>query len=132
MMPPEPPTPPTPEHVKKVLFENRLPMRHEQAMQAAIFARLATLGFEIEHEVTLPGDAGRIDFTLKSSIGLLGIECKTVASANALARQLGRYGRTNLFAALVVITSRPVSLPLSFIQSQGQEIPILVWTVPAL
>lgn len=123
---------PTPTELRSIIFARRMPMVTESELQEAIAERLASASIAFDRELRLEGDAGRIDFAVMTTDGRLGIECKTKGGGMAWVRQLGRYGRTLLFTRLVLITTRPTTLPLSYIETSGANVPIDLWPVPAL
>lgn len=109
--------------VVAALTGKRLPLEDEKQTQAAICAALdAALGKDwVFREYRLK--AGIIDFVVVDhpGPGLIGIEVKLKGGARDISRQLARYADDFLIAGLVLVTARPMSLPLTL-----REKPIVV------
>lgn len=111
------------EHMRKVLAAlngKRFPFEDEKQTQAAIAAALAAAGLHAEREVPVAG--GVIDFVvtfyepspppLRSMCFLhVGIEVKIKGGAAAIRRQLAGYAADDRLDAIVLATSRAMSLP---------------------
>lgn len=132
-MTPDPDNLPTIAEVKQAIFATRLPATIEAQMQTAIGERLTAAGYGHQREHDLGKGHGRIDFSMMTREGLLGIECKTRTSGMEAARQLHKYGQSpHDFATLVLVTTMPVQLPINAVASRGRMIPVEQWQIPAL
>lgn len=65
---------------------------------------------------------GPVDF----AIGDLAVEVKVGGSALAIARQLIRYGQEARFTAVALVTTKPIRLPIEWIESPTGNKPIYV------
>ena len=80
---------------------HRYVWQNENQLQEGLAGALAASGWTVEREVRLSG-ASRIDLL----IGRVGVEVKIAGTVETVARQLQRYAASDLFDALVLVTSR--------------------------
>jgi hypothetical protein len=76
-------------------------------------------GIACEREVAT--ETGPVDFVLGGSVAL---EVKVRGSAMAVCRQVIRYLQDPRFAEAVIVTTRPMTLPLEAVQTPGGVKPI--------
>lgn len=80
---------------------HRYVWQNEDQLQEGLAGALTASGWTVEREVRL-SEVSRIDLL----IGRVGIEVKIAGTVEAVARQLQRYAASDLFDALVLVTSR--------------------------
>lgn len=77
-----------------------------------------------ERELTLPGDAGRIDFAVWDRGIRYGVECKVKTNGMSLWRQLERYAP--FFDALIVVTTWPTGERVELLRPGGYCMPATI------
>lgn len=75
----------------------------EMELHEGIAQVLALTGADVQREVSLPRNAGRIDFLVDA----VGIEVKVQGSPAQINRQLRRYAACPQIEELVLVTNRP-------------------------
>lgn len=93
--------------VTDLLSGRRFPLEDEKATQRAIADVLDANLDEWARECSV--DGGIIDFR---ALGDIGVEVKLKGQPAAILRQLERYAADPTLAALVLVTAKPVALPL--------------------
>jgi len=106
--------------VLDALKELRSPFAlYETDIHEMVKKRLTDAGLDFIHEAKL-GPGCRIDFL----VGTVGVEIKKgKPDVNALKRQLARYAASDSLSAIVVLSSRTVSLPKTVL---GKPVHVIV------
>ena len=94
--------------------------RSEAELHGIIERRLLAVG--ISHQREAPTATGPVDFAL----GSLAMEVKVAGSANDIARQIIRYLQEPQFTALVLVTARAITLPISHVETLEGDKPVHV------
>jgi hypothetical protein len=96
-------------HILDCLKGKRFPLEDEKETQAAIFEVLhARFGGAVERERRIVG--GIIDFFVSDGTG---IEAKIKGQRAAIVRQVGKYLKEEALTGLVLVTAKPVFLPVT-------------------
>lgn len=113
--------------LRALLKGQRLPANAEAQMKAAICRSLTAARWTFSEEFRLDSHS-RVDIAIPVPGHLpVGVELKTKGGANAITRQLIRYGLTRKLSAIVLVTQRPVVLTLSEVALDGAPpIPLIV------
>jgi len=90
--------------VVEVLDAEALPWVTERGLQDLAGDRLEMAGFEVDHEVQIPG--GRIDLLVKVDGARVGVEVKTAGTLGDLVSQLHRYAQSGKVDAVVALVGK--------------------------
>lgn len=105
--------------IRTALDGKRFPLEDEKQTQAAIYDALSAANLRVDREVSVAG--GVIDFVVTVSdpfpppcrgfrIRRIGIEAKIRGTRRGIVRQMIRYAADPGLCALVLVTSKPVTL----------------------
>ena len=110
----------TPSKLEKLLSQIRTAPDNEVLLQDRIAQILAKDGIVFDRECSTA--TGPVDFV----IGDVALEIKTAGSPTAIARQLIRYLNDDRFGSLILITTRPIALPVTEVETDQGTKPIHV------